>query len=106
MEFPCTKCGQCCRNLDRTLKSDYNNVILNELRDSFPYKPSEDGSCEMLTEDGLCSVYETRPNFCNITKAGLLLGITDLNLLYSTFADSCNKLIRESGLNESYIVKF
>ena len=32
----------------------------------FPYKTLEDGSCEKLTEDGLCSVYEDRPVMCNV----------------------------------------
>ena len=106
MKFPCTSCGQCCRKLNLALETDYNNVVLNEIRDNFPYKTLKDGSCEMLTEDGLCSVYETRPIFCNVAKSALLAGFTDLNAFYRTAAEYCNNIIREGGLDESYLVKF
>jgi len=105
MKFPCTSCGQCCRKIKTGLETDYNNAVLNELRDQFPYKPLEDGSCEMLTEDGLCSVYDTRPVFCDVAKSALLSGYTDLDAFYRTAAEYCNRAIIEGGLDESYLVK-
>ena len=38
VEFPCDQCGACCRTI----------------------------GCDKLTEDNLCSIYETRPNSCRV----------------------------------------
>jgi len=62
MEFPCTKCGCCCRKIER-LKAYLSDDILDPFY--FPYKI--EGGCEML-RDNLCSVYEKRPLLCNIMK--------------------------------------
>lgn len=49
--FNCSKCGCCCRHLDRS-----------EL-----YKDLDrgDGVCKYL-EDNICSIYETRPLICRV----------------------------------------
>lgn len=53
--FPCIACGQCCRN-----------VHLSPLTN---YLSRGDGVCQYLDEDSnLCSIYEERPIFCNITN--------------------------------------
>lgn len=49
--FKCNKCGQCCRNLN---KSD----LYNDLNRG-------DGVCRFLKKN-LCSIYETRPQLCRI----------------------------------------
>jgi Fe-S-cluster containining protein len=51
MDFPCIKCGLCCR----TLPSIQDAVELNR----------GDGVCKYL-KDNLCSIYPTRPIICNI----------------------------------------
>lgn len=51
--FVCDKCGCCCRNLDKS-----------ELYRSLD---RGDGICKYLV-DNLCSIYETRPDICNIEK--------------------------------------
>jgi hypothetical protein len=38
--FECSKCGACCRKIN----------------------------CSYITDDNLCSIYETRPLMCNIEK--------------------------------------
>lgn len=51
--FPCTACGQCCRN-----------VHLSPLTE---YLSRGDGVCRYLDEQtNLCSIYEERPLICNV----------------------------------------
>lgn len=51
--FHCSKCGECCRNLD---KSD----LYREL-------DRGDGTCIYLKEN-LCSVYDRRPLLCRVDE--------------------------------------
>ena len=53
MMFQCDKCGECCRNLDKS-------EIYRELHDG-------DGICRYLREN-LCSIYEKRPLICRIDE--------------------------------------
>lgn len=54
--FPCDKCGLCCRNLDKS-------EIYSDLHDG-------DGICRYLDlETNLCRIYENRPLKCNIIKS-------------------------------------
>ena len=103
MDYPCTSCGECCRRLQTILERDYEHPIVREIVERFPYKTKEDGSCEMFTEDGLCSVYEHRPLLCNVKLGGIALGL-DLKEWYRINADGCNHMIREAGLGEEYLV--
>lgn len=51
LNFPCNKCGQCCKHIDRIPQlSDFDNG---------------DGVCIHL-ENNLCSIYEHRPEICNV----------------------------------------
>jgi Fe-S-cluster containining protein len=50
-----------------------------------------------LTEDNLCSIYETRPQLCRIPK-GLSRQLT------KGTADECNRLQRKYGIGEEYRV--
>lgn len=52
--FICTKCGLCCRNIDK----------IPELK-SFD---AGDGRCIHLTKDNLCEIYPSRPDICNVEK--------------------------------------
>ena len=102
-DFPCTSCGQCCKNVGFRLSQTYDNPILNDLIDRFPYKAKDDGSCEMLTDDGLCSVYDHRPLVCNVKLGALLLGLYDDNWM-EIQADECNKIIEEANLDDKFKV--
>jgi len=102
-KFPCTSCGQCCKNVHRLLGVTYDNPIFNDLIDRFPYKTNKDGSCEMLTDEGLCSVYDKRPLLCNLRLSSLLLGLPDDGWM-QMHADECNKMIDEAGLDEKFKV--
>lgn len=52
--FLCTKCGLCCRNIDK----------IPELKE---YDVG-DGVCVHLTEGNLCDIYDTRPDICNVER--------------------------------------
>ena len=50
-EFPCDKCGLCCKMLH----------LLDEMKEY----DRGDGVCRYLTDDNLCSIYDNRPELCN-----------------------------------------
>jgi Fe-S-cluster containining protein len=105
MDFPCTGCGVCCQKIRDTLNTAEamkSLPVLYEAIKEFPYEPNEDGSCSML-KDNRCSVYEDRPLLCNVRKLGELSGYHQITW-YSLNALTCNILIDEAGLDESYFV--
>ena len=103
--FPCTKCGLCCKQLANTLANRHSlPQKLQDLLSIFPYKAKPDGSCPKLTEDGLCSVYDSRPIICNVKLAAQLLN-HDVTDWYRLNADYCNSLINNAGLSPDYLVK-
>lgn len=54
-KFKCDCCGLCCRHVDR-------NIFNNNL-------DRGDGVCKFLdTSNNLCTIYENRPDFCNVEK--------------------------------------
>ncbi len=73
IEGKCLKCGECCRQIrSRGLK---NNTELKFMQFILPHykrffitgKDEEDNlilSCKFLTDDGKCSVYNSRPQVC------------------------------------------
>jgi len=58
MEFPCTQCGQCCRNISKV-------EPLAEFNDGT-------GVCIHL-QGNLCGIYTTRPWCCNVDATYQLL---------------------------------
>lgn len=52
-KFPCDQCGICCMHIDRV-------ECLKEL-------DRGDGQCKYLINH-LCSIYEKRPDICNVDK--------------------------------------
>ena len=104
MDYPCTSCGECCKRLDLLHSLDFPNKAIADLVAQFPYELKEDGSCSQLNEDGTCNVYDHRPIICNI-KYGIMLNHADETEYYKATADMCNSMIREAGLDESYLVK-
>lgn len=52
MSFSCDGCGLCCRHINRVPQlSAFDRG---------------DGVCVNLNEEGLCSIYENRPEICNV----------------------------------------
>jgi Fe-S-cluster containining protein len=66
-----------------------------------------DGSCANLNEQGLCSIYETRPDVCRIErmaeKSAAHLGLTDRGYLELT-ARICNQWQEEDGMPPEFRV--
>ena len=95
----------CCKQLANTLANQHSlPQKLQDLLSIFPYRPKPDGSCPKLTEDGLCSVYESRPIICNIKLSATLYN-HDITDWYRINADNCNNLIEKAGLSTDYLVK-
>jgi Fe-S-cluster containining protein len=103
MDYPCTGCGECCKRVQTVLEGSHDHPVIRELVKRFPYKAQEDGSCEMLTKEGRCSVYDTRPLLCNIKLLRVLLQ-ADEEEYYRINSYWCNSMIREAGLGEEYLV--
>lgn len=103
MEFPCTGCGECCRRIQTILEANHEHPVMREIVSRFPYKTQKDGSCEMLMEDGRCSVYDHRPLLCDVKKGGMVLGVNE-EVWFRVNAEACNQMIREVGLGEEYLV--
>jgi Fe-S-cluster containining protein len=84
MDFPCTKCGGCCKNIG-WIKSRYSE-------EEFPYKLDEKGDCEMLIENK-CSIYNDRPEICRFDKMALKLNI-DKKEFYNMNIIFCNNYMQ------------
>lgn len=93
MGFPCTSCGLCCHQAAKLKKVD----------PGFPYEARPDGSCEKLI-GRLCSVYDHRPDICNIDKTVERFGL-DKRRFYEKNAEACNALIAQAGESEKYQVR-
>ncbi len=53
-EFPCTKCGACCK------------LAPDSVLEYYSLPKAEGGGCGHLKEDNTCAIYETRPDVCNV----------------------------------------
>lgn len=103
-EFPCTQCGLCCRLIGAILKSQdaLANDTVRAVIDEFPYNIDKNGVCEKLV-DNKCTVYNTRPLLCDVTRMAQTLGLP-LEDWYRSNAEVCNTLIKEAGLDDSYLI--
>lgn len=99
MSFPCTGCGACCRHIDKAKDLIKTNPELN-----FPYTWDETGKCEMLGDDNMCKVYDSRPLICNVDK---LMAFYKLNKkdFYAINIKGCHKLMKEEGIYKEYRIK-
>lgn len=97
IKFACSGCGSCCSRVGEALSH------LRPL--GFPYNANEDGSCEMLTEDKKCSVYENRPLVCRIdrmyNKYHKKTGKSRKEM-YREEAIICNKFQEKDGIDKSF----
>lgn len=69
--FDCNKCGNCCKLLKKLIEHKNDVDLLPEVRkmiNEFPYKYNQSGECEKLVNNQ-CSVYESRPDVCNVDKS-------------------------------------
>ena len=84
--WKCKECGACCYFIDKAKKMGYE----------FPYKAKKDGSCEKLI-DNRCSIYENRPDICNVEKVRRTLG-KEYFEYYKLMEKSCEEVRRSKGV--------
>tara|TARA_R100000458_G_C8088808_1_gene120418 strand:- start:85 stop:420 length:336 start_codon:yes stop_codon:yes gene_type:complete len=104
IDFPCTQCGQCCRQIGSILANSSSfPTVIQDLINRFPYQVNQDGSCSKLNSDNLCSVYDNRPIMCNIKLMGQLLhqNTPDWHKLQAKY---CNEMIKAAKLDPKYLV--
>lgn len=94
-DFPCIKCGLCCRKIEIAVQATKEIEGMPE----FPYKWDETGKCEMLDENEMCKVYDNRPLLCSVDRMMNKFGI-DKTLFYNLNIQSCNKILEEAGRPE------
>ena len=82
--FPCTKCGECCKQIPK---------LLPGWKDIDP----KTGWCSHLAEDNTCKIYETRPIICQVEAYGNFLGGERIRWLKGN-AKVCNTLQEQAGL--------
>lgn len=95
-QFPCSRCGACCRRAGKS-----------------GFMPDRgDGACVHLTQDNLCSIYETRPELCNMERMWEkrnreldleARGITKLGY-FKVNSEVCNSMIKEDQMDEKYMI--
>lgn len=112
--FPCTGCGLCCKMVGRwvagaqKMRKEGNmpdGSPLHEVAD-FPHPVSPTGACSQLDENNNCMVYADRPLICGIesTWRKYHQEETSLNEYFKQAADVCNRMIRETGTDEKFLV--
>lgn len=77
--FPCDKCGECCKNLDKSPL--YADLDIGN------------GTCRYLV-DNLCSIYDNRPLLCRIDECYDLFFKDKMTLseFYKVNQDFCIKI--------------
>ncbi len=81
-DFPCTKCGECCRHVIAPLDRG-------------------DGVCKNL-KNNLCAIYEKRPTICNIKAMWKLRGKPNKKEYIKVNAKICNEMQRLANIDESF----
>jgi Fe-S-cluster containining protein len=114
MKFNCTKCGACCKNVGDVQKIFLDNPETRanhpayKLILEFPYGFKEDGStCEKYDPAVGCTIYERRPDVCNIAGMTPLymahFGWTEAQY-YKEQAKNCNVLIITQEIPFKYLI--
>ncbi len=100
IKFQCSSCSECCRRIGKLTKEQ-------RVKLDFPYEPKADGSCEKLTDDGKCSVYDNRPSICSVErtfeKFHAPKGRTKKDV-YLQENKICNSMIKQAKLDEKYLI--
>lgn len=60
-------CGLCCLHARELIDAHKDSMFTREAARKFPYKFDQGGACEKFDkETKLCTVYETRPEICQV----------------------------------------
>jgi Fe-S-cluster containining protein len=107
--YACSGCGLCCKNVgavkEALRKIESSDCKIVKAFKDFPYDVKEDGSCEKLNNEGGCEVYNDRPLCCRVEDMYKLWS-DDMTKkeYYHLQAKTCNKMIREEGLPDKYLI--
>ena len=90
MIFPCTRCGQCCKNIGGIPQLKFHH--------------SGDGVCCFYSERNGCLIYKDRPDVCRIDEGYSKFFSKQLSLddYYKKNASICNELQETAVLDISY----
>lgn len=98
MTFPCSSCGCCCKRVNKLYElHEVLGVSNPQSAFYFPYKWNESGMCENYL-DNKCSIYETRPNICNVDKTAKLLKLKKKEF-YQLNIEACNQMMEEDDID-------
>lgn len=96
IKFQCSKCGACCRRAGKS-----------------GFMPDRgDGACVYLTKDNLCSIYDTRPELCNMEKMFEkrskeldfdARGISKKDY-FKINSEVCNSMMTQDGMAKEYLI--
>ena len=90
MDFPCTKCGACCRRAHLVKDFKYSNKIK--------------GGCIYLNEN-LCKIYDSRPLICNMAEVkNLIFPNISQKEYYRISGEICNDLIKKDSMDSKYLI--
>ncbi len=94
LKFQCSQCGACCRRAG----------LAGFMEDR------GDGGCIYLTEENMCSIYDTRPELCNMEKMWVkrnkeldleLRGITKKDYFIEN-SQACNQMMKQDNVDKRF----
>jgi Fe-S-cluster containining protein len=110
--FPCSGCGLCCKSAGRMvviakklIQEGNQDKYVQEVAD-FPYSFDTGGACEKLV-NGQCSVYENRPDICNVEvtwQKHHSHGISKQNYFLSA-AMVCNQMMADAQFPDNFFIQ-
>lgn len=106
IKFNCSSCGLCCKMIGKQVtlarKIVYDNRVSTTINDmtreiaNFPHEFDANGVCSKLNkEDNTCSVYEDRPDICNVetTYNNYYAGKVSKDKFFNDNENICKQLI-------------
>jgi len=104
MEFKCTSCGICCKQLGVTIDNIRSMPIPYQIELSdFPYPVRSDKSCSKFV-NGRCTVYSKRPDVCrvDVMHKKYFSHMKQADYFNQTGA-ACNSLMNEADSNKKRV---
>ena len=93
IDFNCTSCGQCCRNISH----------ISELKKF----DNGNGVCKFLSKTNKCDIYDNRPDVCKIDimyQKFYVNKISEIKFIELN-AEACNTLQESAGIPVSFRVE-
>jgi len=109
--FKCTSCSACCKTVGSAIdnaKKLQTKSVISEMLLSFPHDLNDEGHCSKLDETGNCSVYDDRPDICNVEKMYEIhysKYYPSKEAFYEAEHKACNVLMEAQGIGEEFKIK-